>query len=401
MPLPPSANHGTGTTWDLFCRVVDNHGDVGVCWRLAADLASRGIAVRLWIDDARALAWMAPAGRAGVEVLPWPATDSDVARAWTDPAGVVIEAFGCGLPEPYLRYLADADRRSTAPVWINLEYLTAEPYAERSHKLPSPRSAGTARGSTTWFFYPGFTTRTGGLLREPDLMQRLASFEPDTWLADHDIEPRPDERLVSLFCYANPNLPGLLRALAAHPTLLLTTPGHATEQVEQTLAAAAKEVGGRPLLRTQAVPWLSQTGYDHLLWSCDLNFVRGEDSLVRAIWAGRPFVWQIYPQDDEAHAFKLAAFLAQMLASMDRPRADSIRRVAWRWNGLDRSPVATSTLPKTPEPDPWSALNSPAAMAAWNARCVSWRTELLDQTDLVTQLMGFVAARRSAKDAKI
>jgi hypothetical protein len=21
--------------WDIFCRVIDNFGDIGVCWRLA------------------------------------------------------------------------------------------------------------------------------------------------------------------------------------------------------------------------------------------------------------------------------------------------------------------------------------------------------------------------------
>ncbi len=57
--------------WDLFCRVIDNFGDIGVCWRLAADLGARGESVRLWVDDASALAWMAPQGSAGVEVLRW------------------------------------------------------------------------------------------------------------------------------------------------------------------------------------------------------------------------------------------------------------------------------------------------------------------------------------------
>ncbi|MEO7887531.1 MAG: elongation factor P maturation arginine rhamnosyltransferase EarP, partial [Polaromonas sp.] len=42
--------------WDIFCKVIDNFGDIGVCWRLAADLASRGHKVRLWVDDASALA---------------------------------------------------------------------------------------------------------------------------------------------------------------------------------------------------------------------------------------------------------------------------------------------------------------------------------------------------------
>ena len=54
--------------WDLFCRVVDNFGDVGVCWRLAADLAQRGEQVRLWIDDASALTWMALQGARGVKM---------------------------------------------------------------------------------------------------------------------------------------------------------------------------------------------------------------------------------------------------------------------------------------------------------------------------------------------
>ena len=55
-------------SWDIFCQVIDNFGDIGVCWRLAADLAARGHQVRLWVDDASALHWMAPQGAAGVEV---------------------------------------------------------------------------------------------------------------------------------------------------------------------------------------------------------------------------------------------------------------------------------------------------------------------------------------------
>jgi len=144
--------------WDVFCRVVDNHGDLGVCWRLAADLGARGEQVRLWVDDPRALAWMAPAGAPGVAVVPWQAPLPDVT-----PGDVVVEAFGCNPPDAFVKRMAQ--RR---PVWINLEYLSAEPYVERSHGLPSPRPEGMK-----WFFYPGFTPATGGLLREP------AGLEPD------------------------------------------------------------------------------------------------------------------------------------------------------------------------------------------------------------------------------
>jgi uncharacterized repeat protein (TIGR03837 family) len=387
MPLNAPLAQPRLATWDVYCRVVDNHGDAGVCWRLASDLASRGIAVRLWIDDARALAWMAPDGCAGVEVRPWPVSDAALAIVDAEPAAVVIEAFGCGLPEPCLRRMAHAHLHAAAPVWINLEYLSAEAYVERNHRLPSLQGSGTARGLTSWYFYPGFTTGTGGLLREADLMQRQAAFSHDSWLADHGIAPLHRERLVSLFCYENPNLPALLHALSIHPTLLLTTPGHATEQVTQAIA----DGGTLHNLRIQALPWLTQIDYDPLLWSCDLNLVRGEDSLVRAIWAGRPFLWQIYPQHDGAHAAKLAAFLAQASQAADPPLAEAIRRAAWHWNSL-----ATAE-----DGDAWALLNLPSSMSAWGKLCAAWRAKLRGQPDLATQLMAFADAPSSLPQAKI
>jgi uncharacterized repeat protein (TIGR03837 family) len=393
MSLLPPENPRAGRTWDVFCRVVDNHGDTGVCWRLAADLASRGIAVRLWIDDARALDWMAPGGRHGVDVRPWPTTVDEPSNAIDPAAEVVVETFGCGLPEPYLRHLGEAQRLARAPVWINLEYLTAEPQAERNHRLPSPQGSGPARGMTSWFFYPGFTPSTGGLLREADLMARQAAFDRGAWLSDHGVAPRAEERVVSLFCYSNPNVPDLLRALAARPTLLLTTPGHATDQVAQALA----RTGFADRLRVQPLPWLLQTDYDQLLWSCDLNFVRGEDSLVRAIWAGRPFVWQIYPQHDGAHAAKLEAFLTRKLATVEPAWAEAIRGPARRWNGL---PGAMDSA-KSSETDAWGLVNSPEAMSAWTARCAGWRDALRGQPDLTGQLLAFATTRQLREDAKI
>lgn len=140
-----------------------------MCWRAAADLASRGQRVRLWMDDASALAWMAPRPHpAGLSMHGWPTQAQDIPQAVGD---VVIEAFGCEIPPPFLAAIA---RR--APLWINLEYLSAEDYVERCHRLPSPLMSGPAAGLTRWFFYPGFTAATGGLLREPDLAARQAAF---------------------------------------------------------------------------------------------------------------------------------------------------------------------------------------------------------------------------------
>jgi uncharacterized repeat protein (TIGR03837 family) len=333
--------------WDLFCRVIDNHGDLGVCWRLARDLATRGQAVRLWVDDASALAWMAPQRPAGIELRAWPDDDVDI-----QPGDVVVEAFGCDLPPAFVARMA---ARRPAPRWINLEYLSAEDYVERSHGLASPQFNGPGAGLTKHFFYPGFTPRTGGLLREPDLLARMAGFDGGAWLAARGWAPRPGERVVSLFAYANTALPALLDALADRPTLLLACPGPLQAQVAD-----------RPGLRHIALPYLPQDDYDRLLWACDLNLVRGEDSFVRAQWAGKPFVWHIYPQHDDAHHAKLEAFMARA----DLPGA---WRTVWRgWNGLGELPAS---LPGLDE----AAAHAPA-----------WRAHLAAQPDLLTQLQGFL-----------
>jgi len=343
--------------WDLFCRVIDNHGDVGVCWRLAADLAARGERVRLWIDDATALAWMAPHGADGVTVHAWPVGGVDVL-----PGDVVIEAFGCELPAAFVQRMAAAAR---APAWINLEYLSAEAVVERNHGLLSPQPNGLRK----WFFYPGFTPRTGGLLREAGLLQRQQSFDADGWLAAQGVRRQPEERVVSLFCYEQPALPALLNQLAQRPTRLLVTVGHAARQVASALGPGL----AMGQLHASLLPALTQTGYDELLWASDLNFVRGEDSFVRAQWAGRPFVWQIYPQHDDAHAAKLEAFLTQFLSGAEPRLAASTRSAFNAWN----APAA----PFPPLPD----------LMTWHRHCASWRAQLLAQTDLTTQLLGFVA----------
>ncbi len=346
--------------WDVFCRVIDNHGDLGVCWRLACDLAARGRQVRLWVDDASALAWMAPAGAQGVEVWPWPHTALGEA-----PGAVVIEAFACELPVFFVERMAKMEH---PPVWINLEYLSAEAFVERNHGLPSPQRGGLHKR----FFYPGFTPRTGGLLRETGLLQRQQGFDANAWLRSQGVTREPDQQIVSLFCYEQPTLPALLQRLAQRPTLLFATAGHAARQVERLLGPTLR----RGSLRAQVLPGLTQIDYDHLLWASDLNLVRGEDSFVRAQWAGKPFVWQIYPQADAADAGKLQAFLDCFLQDAGAPLASGLRQVWSDWNG------------GPPDGAAW-----PDA-GAWRLHCAGWRDALACQADLCSQLIGFAAERR-------
>ena len=354
--------------WDVFCRVIDNYGDAGVCWRLCRDLARRGHRVRLWIDDARPLQWMARAADLeSVQVLAWDDAASQLAGR---PGGVVIEAFGCELPDAVKARMAAL---APAPQWVNLEYLSAEDYVERSHGLRSPQWQGPAAGLEKFFFYPGFTPGTGGLLREPDLIETLDATDPAQWLSQHGITRRAGERLVSLFCYDNPALPRLLRGLAGTPTLVLACPGPGSRMLGALQASGDLPAG----LRVQHLPFLPQDDFDRLLCACDLNLVRGEDSFVRAQWAGRPFVWHIYPQDDGAHEAKLQAFMDRAFAAMD-PGHKAAWQGLWRaWNGLDSGAGSSAPLSLPPLGEAGQALRA-------------WRSELLTQVDLVTQLQGFL-----------
>lgn len=388
-------------TWDLFCRVIDNYGDIGVCWRLATGLAARGQTVRLWTDDASALRWMAPRRESGMSEA-GVVTDLGGARAaqgpevvagaprvqvgdWTAaaacaPGDVVIEAFACDPPEAFVAAMA---RRAMPPVWINLEYLSAEPWVERCHGLPSPQSSGPGRGLTKWFFHPGFTSATGGLLREQGLLESHARFDRRQAFADLALpEPRPGEQVLTVFSYPSApwrELPGLL----GRPGLLLLAPGAA-----QALATAALPPG----VRAAALPWLTQPQFDRLLWAADLNLVRGEDSLVRGLWAGRPLLWQLYPQDDGAHIPKLEAFCAMWarLSGADEGLAARQRALMRWWNGVPAEPGEPGE-PAGPTPFPgWPA------GAAWAQASQHLAAALGSQQDLASSLLEFVERKAAA-----
>jgi len=369
-------------SWDIFCSVVDNYGDIGVTWRLARQLvAEHGQQVRLWVDDPQAFARICPqadAGvlrqwQAGVEVCrwlqPWPAVDA---------ADVVIEAFACELPADHVAAMA---RRQPASLWLNLEYLSAEDWVEGCHRLPSPQSGGLAKH----FYFPGFTAATGGLLRERDLLARR-----DAWQADPQAQRAflaglgvkwGGERLISLFAYEQPRLAEWLDVLAGgEPTLLLVPEGRVLADV-QRWAGRSLAVGDserRGTLRVQVIPFVSQDDYDRLLWCCDINAVRGEDSFVRAQWAGRPFIWHIYPQDEQAHLDKLEAFMARYLQLAPAELAQSLRDFWLAWNAASGS-VAPG--------EGWRALE--ARMPAWRELAARWCAQQAALDDLATGLVLF------------
>jgi hypothetical protein len=402
-------------TWDIFCTVIDNFGDIGVTWRLARQLANEhGVPVRLWVDDLRAFQHIRPEidpmlpiqHLAGVEIRHWTSVLPEV-----EPGEVVIEALACNLPDEFIRRMA---AMLSPPVWLNLEYLSAEEWVAGIHGLPSPHPRLPL---TKHFFMPSYTPNTGGLMREHWLTAARDAFQASRSGLARDMttaiagKPAPtetpahesggnenrqqhiqenlapglpqlqhNELLVSLFSYENQALPGLLQAWAADdaPIRALVPVGKALPEIAAWLGESAPVPGTvwrRGALTLQVLPMLDQDAYDRLLWGCDLNFVRGEDSFVRAQFAARPLVWQAYVQDEDAHFAKLEAFLDIYCADM-APQLAKQTRALWRaWN----HETDMNTL--------WPQWR--AALPAMTAHARAWDRRLEAQTDLATNLLNF------------
>jgi uncharacterized repeat protein (TIGR03837 family) len=372
--------------WDIFCRVVDNFGDVGVSWRLARSLAAEhGKNVRLWLDDLAVLARLRPQIDAakdeqvleGVEVR---RMREDFSPA--DIADVAVETFGCDPPDAYVQNMVG---RNPPARWINLEYLSAEDWVEESHALPSPNPRLPL---TKHYFFPGFTTRTGGLLREADLVARRDALQEEPgaqaafWTSLVGAVPPGGALKVSLFSYEKAPVAALVEACArlSLPVWIVAPEGFAAD------ALAAWNGSDERCGDVQAfvVPFLPQDRYDELLWACDVNFVRGEDSFVRAQWAARPFAWHIYPQAEGAHWVKLSAFLARYSQGLDDTSARALKGLWDAWN-------AGGEVPDTPVDigAAWEAFI--ARREALGAHARAWSERLQMQPELAAELVKFAS----------
>ncbi len=304
-----------GQHWDIFCNIVDNYGDIGICWRLSQQLVNdHHVQVRLFIDNLTTAKKIIPRldstlteqAIQGVTVCTWPVVA-------TMPAEVVIETFSCALPDAYLVKMTQQQS-----IWINLEYLSAESWVGDFHAKPSPHPT---LAITKHFYFPGFKNDTGGLIREHNLIAKRDTFlnskidQTKFWQAlGINNESEKDSIKISLFCYPQANINQLLLALSAtnQPSSIFL-PFNGSIDTLSSIFTDFKQVNANTLrlesITVHLLPFLSQSDYDHLLWACDLNFVRGEDSWIRAIWASKPFIWQPYIQTEDTHIKKMQAFL--------------------------------------------------------------------------------------------
>jgi uncharacterized repeat protein (TIGR03837 family) len=370
--------------WDFFCKIVDNFGDIGICWRLSQQLVKEHhCQVRLFIDDLTTAKKIIPAlvdtlqqqSINGVEISTWPTMP-------IEPATVVIGAFACELPDTYIQLMP-----ASQSVWVNLEYLSAEDWVSDYHAKPSPHPS---LAITKHFYFPGFKSDTGGLIRESNLIKARDNFVGSEteqlvfWQklgAFNEISEIKNSIKISLFCYPQANIQYLILALmSVNKPVDLFVPADSTIKSINEILIDFEVINAKMMRKANItmhfLPFLCQAEYDHLLWACDLNFVRGEDSWIRAIWAGKPFIWQPYIQTEHTHITKLNAFLEVYSSTASHEIKSLLADAHLSWSNVENSDLMSlqhmiKHLPK---------LSCYAQLQA---------NLLAEQTDLATKLVSF------------
>ncbi len=342
---------------DIFCNVIDNFGDIGFSLRLARDLARHGITVCLYCDNFDALNKIeTPSDRAcpRLKTLPWP---NDAGSY--EPSEVVIEAFSCRLPK-----LVFGKARARGALFIELDYLTAEKFAEECHGLPS-----SSDGSESYFFFPGFTRKTGGLICEDSYRQMIARARP--------FDNEASEVNASLFCYETASLETVLNWLHKGRRKF-NFDVYEWKPWKLVCGMFGKDCGFDGTIHDgsfsfRQVGMSDQEAYDQSLLSHGMNFVRGEDSIVRAMLSGRPFLWNIYPQDEDAHIAKLESFFNFAREACGAELSEPVRKLTLAYNGKG-----------VPSGDPDDFI------ATWARMSSTLSKRLLSMTSLTENLISFI-----------
>lgn len=308
----------------IFCRIVDYFGDAGFCWRLAVALKRLGASnVNLIIDRVNILDELRGTQREqGVIVLPWNVTQERWEKHGVpvqEQCDLLIEAFACNPPQTFLQSLPAHAQ------WITLDYLATEAWADDAHGKPSPApKVNHPAAKTRRWWIPGFSKATGGLLHGS--WRHISKKERTAWraeLAHNTGRPIGDDTFLILgFGYED----------APWHELELIMRNTQQHNSQQCLPKGFRDFA---IWRPKGIQY-SQQEFDEILQACDLNFVRGEDSFVRAHWAAAspwkvPFVWQPYRQENKAHGHKLAGWLNQIMC---HPKLLPLQDLHWAFNGL-------------------------------------------------------------------
>ncbi|WP_195339743.1 elongation factor P maturation arginine rhamnosyltransferase EarP [Fusobacterium sp. 1001295B_180824_G3] len=278
---------------DIFCEVIDNYGDVGVAYRLAREFKRvyPNRKLRFIINQTHEINLIKKSE--DVEIL----TYKDIFKI-ENPADLIIETFACNIPDEYM----DKALKNSKFI-INLEYFSAEDWVDDFHLQESLLGGNLKK----YFFIPGLSKKSGGILLDNEFLERKKKVEKNKqyYLEKFGINKKYD-LTGSVFSYEK-NFDSLIKELKKldKKILLLIL----SEKTQKNFIKYFDNNNNYDKIHFVKLPFFTYDKYEELLALCDFNLVRGEDSFVRALLLGKPFLWHIYPQDENIHMKKLKSFL--------------------------------------------------------------------------------------------
>lgn len=304
-------------TLDIFCKIIDNYGDIGVVYRTAKELQkifpkSKIRAFLNKLDEFKKINSQVldlPSQNIdGIEYITFDYLRDNANELLT--AQVIIEAFGCQIPEEYMEIAYD-----NSELLINLEYLSAEDWIEDFHLQSSPLGRGKLKKV---FFMPGFTEKSGGVIADSNYLERIQrvlenkEFYEKKYLSD--IEDRENKIIGTLFSYEKNFTPLLEDLKKLDKDVVILAMGEKTQDSLRKILKNFSIEDFRNSLKYGKIEirflnFLNQEEYEELINIVDFNFVRGEDSFIRAVLTGKPYMWHIYCQEEYAHMDKIEGFL--------------------------------------------------------------------------------------------
>ena len=278
---------------DIFCQVIDNYGDVGVAYRLAREFKRvyPNKKLRFVINQTEELNLIRKSE--DIEIILY----KDISKI-ENSADLIIESFGCEIPKKYM----DKALKNSKLI-INLEYFSAEKWVDDFHLQESFLGGNLKK----YFFIPGLSEKSGGILLDNEFLERKKKVEANKeyYLEKFGIKEKYD-LMGSIFSYEK-NFDSLieeLKKLGKKIILLILS-----EKTQKNFIKYFDNGNNYDKIKFVKLPFFTYDKYEELLALCDFNLVRGEDSFVRALLLGKPFLWHIYPQDENTHIEKLESFL--------------------------------------------------------------------------------------------
>lgn len=309
---------------DIFCEIIDNFGDIGVVYRISKELKKIFQNVRIRIVLNRLEEFKA----INKKVKDTDYQEIDGLICVTEKyvkenmesfgvSDVFIEAFGCNVPEEYVKAA-----KENSKLWINLEYLSGEKWIEDFHLCESLIDSKTLKKI---FFMPGFSEKSGGVIIDSGFLERMKFGKENRdevlkkYFKDFDLK---DKFIGTVFSYEK-NFENLLETLKNYEkeTVLLLMGEKTQKSFSEILKKNLTEDYGNIVKYGKITmiysDFFSQEEYEEIISASDFNFTRGEDSFVRGIILGKPFMWHIYLQEEKAHMDKIKAFTERFKESVE------------------------------------------------------------------------------------